>query len=258
MKKYYNFSFLFLLLMSAVFSLTSCNAEGDNSGTGYASHFCNVVISETGKYTLYADAGHILLPNEKSQSSLKETFGVNAERLLVSYNYDMKSVELGTDSVTYVKDVTLLTGQLIPVGKILSREAAEAQKVSVADSIFAMNSIQNMHLKNGYLTLSVLAPVTVVNGTGIFPTMTMVLDEEEQPEITSSTATLKLRLCYNRHSAKPADNSNVSQFYASFPVRGLIDRFEKCKLVKVIVRVEGQEAVSFACEGTLADFKLPY
>lgn len=214
-------------ILSAVIALgfTSCLDEhdSDNSLAAYG-YFTIGSKDASGVYTLYSDNGSIVRPTVQSVNALTASKGFGEhERAYIAFQYhleDIQTIEGNDDFKEIVNNANLLSGQYLPMAKLLTAEAAAEAKITDKDSIYTINSFAGAWICNGYLNVSVVAA-----HADTYPTTNLVINEEAT---NLDNKELFLNLCFNRHKAV---TYGQDVFLTSFPLYDLPYENDSIKVV---------------------------
>lgn len=229
MKKTYT-SILSLAGLMGSLLLTSC--LGDSGSNKYYSDGIFSVV-EDGSYSFFADYGGLVQLSLQSASDLKKNGLKNGDRVYMAFQYNEEGFRDMPGKGKYIVDAEFVSGQKIPKQNILKLSEAESAKIMDKDSLFTITSSENsfyLGAYRGYLTARYNGIFSVVSGKGILPTLNFVYDPAEN--VTPNE--LKLKMCYNRHSAKDTPSSTET-FFATYPLSYIL--------------VAGQDSITITIEG---------
>lgn len=225
------------LLCSAV-GLTSCN--DDEVSKIQVSAFGTLEGSYP-NYSFYVDGGGVIRPSVESvvKFTSGKGFSDNLKRAWMVFVYEQPNLTYAPTSDPAVKGEAIISkaeivgGKAIPVVYPLEAAEAEAQKVTDRDSLFAINSFDHVWYYRGYLTARVSSNYSIKNNEGVYPTMNLVYDP-----VDYSSDTLRLKLCYNRHSSSTDVVGGTDIFDTSFPMNSLFSEYQKDS-INIVVAAEG-------------------
>lgn len=232
MKKTYTSILSLASLMGGVL-LTSCLGDGTNKTHSEALF---TVVKEGSAVSLYADYGGLVRPSIKSVSDLTNNEGLkDGDRVYMLYQYTDDNIKDEPGKGKYIIDAELLQGRLIPKYNVMMQSEAEAKHILDKDSLFTMtgdDSSVYFGAYRGYLTTRFNGYFSVVNNKGIYPSINMVYDpaENERPN------ELKLKLCYNRHTANDVQRAS-EVFFATYPLSAFSSL------------ISGQDSITITIEG---------
>lgn len=229
MKKTYT-SILSLAGLMGSLLLTSC--LGDSGSNKYYSDGIFSVV-EDGSYSFFADYGGLVQLSLQSASDLKKNGLKNGDRVYMAFQYNEEGFRDMPGKGKYIVDAEFVSGQKIPKQNILKLSEAESAKIMDKDSLFTITSSENsfyLGAYRGYLTARYNGIFSVVSGKGILPTLNIVYDPAEN--VTPNE--LKLKMCYNRHSAKDTPSSTET-FFATYPLS--------------YIPIAGQDSITITIEG---------
>lgn len=229
MKKTYT-SILSLASLMGSLLLTSC--LGDSGSNKYYADGLFTVV-EDGSFSFYADYGGLVQPSLKSASDLKSNGLKNGDRIYMAYQYTEEGFRDMPGKGTYIVDAEFVSGQKIPKQNILQMSEAESKKITDKDSLFTITSSENtfyLGAYRGYLTARYNGIYSVISNKGILPTLNFVYDPAEN--VTPNE--LKLKMCYNRHTAKDVQSSTET-FFATYPLS--------------YIPIAGQDSITITIEG---------
>ena len=192
-------------------ALTSCLGSGTNKY--YGSGIFTVEKTGTG-YNLYNDGGGMVRPSAQSVNDLVGSSGFESgQRVALDYTYEDNMFREEPGKGYYIDNVDLYQGQLIPNRAIMFKNEAESKNLLKEDSLFNIGTEISMWAYRGYITVRYNGIFSLSLGKGIWPTLNMVYD----PDQNGAPNSLHLMMCYNRHTAKDATQSK-QYFYNTFPL----------------------------------------
>lgn len=229
MKKTYT-SILSLAGLMGSLLLTSCLGDS-GSNKFYSDGIFSVV--EDGSYSFFADYGGLVQLSLQSASDLKKNGLKNGDRIYMAFQYNEEGFRDMPGKGKYIVDAEFVSGQKIPKQNILKLSEAESANIMDKDSLFTITSSENsfyLGAYRGYLTARYNGIFSVISGKGILPTLNFVYDPAEN--VTPNE--LKLKMCYNRHSAKDT-SSSTETFFATYPLS--------------YIPIAGQDSITITIEG---------
>ncbi len=212
MKKTYKSIFSMVSLFGGLL-LTSCLGESENK---YHGDGIFTVVKEGSSYTFYADYGGMIRPSIKSAAELSDNGLKDGDRTYMIYQYTDDNIKNEPGKGNYIIEAEFVNGVTIPKRNILMQSEAESKKLLEKDSLFTLATDLNsltLGAYRGYLTARFNGVYSVVGGKGIYPTLNLVYDPAENERPNS----LKLQMCYNRHSASNTMTSS-EVFYVTYPL----------------------------------------
>lgn len=236
---------LFNLFVLLCLSLTMASCVGDDDPTQYfTSHF--VIEGSNPNYVLYSREGYTVNLDPTSVASITNNKGFGSNKrgyFTISYLSDdvvYKPVE-GTNSQTVtINNAKLVGGSYTTVLETMSMSEAEADNLTLPDSIFTVSSIYDCWMQRGYLNVIIDAYYSI-NGSGapVFPTTNIAYrdDAMKENEITFD-------ILYNRHTKKDApSSSSIGRFITSYYMPDLVYQVPGSDSITVNFKAEGATPV---------------
>lgn len=223
-----------VLIAVTCFLAISCGTN-DSEAAYLKSVCCNVEVGSNGTLTFLSDNGETIYLSPESDIIVRDQLGTKMERihLLIKYNESDMTVVNGK---TTIKNAVALDGtQKIIVNTPMTSSVAEEKNWLAKDSLFNIRSINEAYVSNGYLTIIVNAPYSIVNNYSVYPGVNVVIDREEMTENA-----MTVHLLYNCHSPKTATTYN-DNFITSFPINIYKTIVPGSDDINVTVTVEGQD-----------------
>lgn len=211
MKKFLSFAGFLMILAT----FASCLNDDEESVNSYYNYF--TIGKQGDSYVLYSDFGNVIAyPTAASVASLTDGkgFGEN-KRAELYFEYDNLKVE-ETENGSIAKEVNLRAGQYIETLSLKLPAEAEAENISVSDSIFPISQLNRVWTANGYFNAVVTGNYSAGETKGIRPTVNLVLEYDSDKHNAAT-----LRLLYNRHSSKMESPAGSTQFITSYDAEKL-------------------------------------
>lgn len=226
-----NTMILALSALAASTFLVSC-LNGDGTNKYYGSGVFTVEKTAMG-YNLYSDGAGMVRPTLQSVTDLVGAAGFqNGQRVVLDYTYTDDNFKEEPGKGSYIDNVELYQGQQIPKVNILTKEEAESKNLLDPDSIFSIGSEISIWAYRGYLTTQHKGRFSVVSDKGIYPTLNIVYDKDEN----GAPNNIRLKMYYNQHTAKNAQ-STTQTFFTSYP------------LSMFTSLIPGNDSVTFSIDG---------
>lgn len=224
------------IVLMAMVCVLAVSCDSTSSEAAYFTSVCCTVETDSyGSYVFHSDDNEIIRLSGESDAVVRKNYGTNIERihLIIKYNESDKTVENG---VTTIKNATVMQGtQKIDVNNCMTTTVAEEKNWLAKDSLFNIQGINEAYASNGYITIFLTAPYSIVNNYNVYPGINMIIDSDDIKENA-----LTVHLLYNRHSAKSATAYNAT-FITSFPINRYKSAVPGTGDINVTVSVEGQD-----------------
>ena len=230
-------------------ALTSCVDDDDN--TLYYSDYCTITGSMTEGYTLYSDAGDVLIPD---LTSIYSSYGVNGfgtrRRGFFQFSFDKNNVSERADGRSTYRQMSLLFAQGLNCKEPITLSQADSLHVSDADSIWSFTP-GSVWLTRGFLNVTWHGYYSIVGGVAMGPTLHLVYD----PSLIA-TDSIGFTMYYNRHDTQPSTDDNSLTLVDCFDVSGLVASIPGSDSITVSVCIPDGTPVSSRI--ARSEFVLPY
>lgn len=224
---------LFLLVASMTF--VSCNNDTSESTlVGY--EYATAWKDASGNYVFYTDNNNVIRLNAMSSKQVNDAFKGKVERAFLYYQYNTSEVVQSNNVVTVNNAVAVQGTQRISVDALETTASATEKNLLVADSAFAVSSVDILYAYKGYLNIGVVSQYSVVNSKGVYPTLTAVVDESDVSENA-----ITVHLYCNRHSPKNAQVGGSVGVTHSFRINNLDTHIPGNEDVTLTLKVEGYD-----------------
>lgn len=228
---------MLLVAVLSAFALTSCN---DSDSTRYLNGHVTIE-GEYPNYTLYFREGYVAKMNPSSVSQMTGGKGFSAKRAYLTISFVDENVvyEYESGTTDKVKSITinnadLVGGNYITTLNVMPYENAEQKNLTVADSIFSIDKVEDFWIHRQYLNLVVSAPYSVSSSAYVYPTMNLTY---KQSDIKENAITMTL--LYNRHTKKDV-SSQTGSFITAYPIGSIVNYVPGNDSITVTVKTEGQ------------------
>lgn len=218
---------LFITAAITAVVFTSCLKESDPAdNTVTAQGYCTFEGTWP-TYIAHFDGGGTATFSTEAMTRLGEKgFASKRAWLYISFREGDATTNETTNEIS-IKNANIYDGELVPVAKIMTEEEMTEKNLNVEDSLFTISRIKEAWGYRGYITTVVNGSYSYVKNVGKRPTINLVYDGIEENS-------LKLKLCYNRHSEKNAQFGNAD-FNTSFSLEGLSNLIPGTDSVKVTI-----------------------
>lgn len=223
-----------VLIAVSCFLAISCGTN-DSESTFLRSVCCNVEVGSNGALTFLSDNDETIFLCSESESMVRDQLGTKMERMYLFIRYTESDVIVDNGKTTIKNAVALDGTQKIFVNSPMTTTMAEEKNWLAKDSLFNIQSINEAYVSNGYMTIFVTAPYSVVNKYSIYPGINMVIDNDDIKENA-----MTVHLLYNCHTPKTATAYN-DVFITSFPINRYKSVVPGTDDINVTVTVEGQD-----------------
>lgn len=204
-----------LMAVAMTLGLASCVGDQEENPSYIGGYYTISGDMATG-YTLYQDGGGIIKPDmQVIYQQVGKTGFENHERAYLAFSYKEENIK-DVDGGCIIDGAELMTGNYIPVLKLMSVDDARDKNIISTDSLFNVSKLDGAVAYRGYLTTSMTIQPAIKDGKQVNPTATLIYDPS-----TVSDNKVSLTICYNRHAAKDAPVGYSGSLTASFPITDL-------------------------------------
>lgn len=230
-------SFFTIIACALISCLASCSLDDAESSTKTISTYFTITGINP-NYKLISDGGTIVYPTAESVSTITNTQGFGTHKRAQLYAYFKDENVTTVNGATVIREAELQGGSYLDVTSAITAQQAQDKNITAADSIFAITSMDNCWLANGYFNTIFSANYSIELGNSIAPSAHL-------SAYSPADNILILSLLYNQHSKKDASTGSGS-FAVSFDIS------------KINVPGNDSIAVTFQGEGfTTSSNKVP-
>ncbi|MCQ2146948.1 MAG: hypothetical protein MJZ16_05460 [Bacteroidales bacterium] len=225
----------------STFAMSSC--EFLNNDDHFLSSASFVTIANEGGNTIFfMDGGGVIKPTKESVNKITDNKGFgDYKRAYMYFNYYKNELDYSEEKKEYtVNNADITFGRFLDMGQIKTLEQAQAENLFLADSVYKLDSFEQIWVYRGYLNVIGKGSYVLKNDAGIKPTVSLVYNPAD---VTDNT--IKFNLLYNRHAPKDAISYSVYDLINSFDITSLEPIIPGTDSVKVTVETEGAKSLSY-------------
>lgn len=233
-----NFKFLLLplFLLAASMTFVSCNNDSTGDSTNIGRELCTARKNIDGNYVFYSDNNTEIHLTAASSKQVADLYKNGLERIYLYYQYNASDVSQSAEAIVVKNAVAVQGTQKVTVDEFMTTAIATEKKQLESDSLFNINSIDLLYAYKGYLNVGGYGQYSVVDGKGILPSLSAVVDESDISENA-----ITVHLYYNRHSPSKAIVGGTIGLTQSFRINSWSRLIPGSDDVTLTLKVEGAD-----------------